>query len=302
MATTFAIDVVHEEARYARRAAAAAFAELDELESRLSRFVEGSDVWRISRLKRGEQIVVAQETFACLATALAVQARTGGAFDVTYASAPPCPAGGRLELSRAGCRVRVLADGVRVDLGGIGKGFALDAMAAVLREWDVTAALLSASTSTRLALDPPAREPGWGVRLGPHHDPRHLALARGAVSGSGVGVKGRHIVDPRAAARAPRRVQAWALAPTAAEADALSTALMLMSREEIEDYCRRDRRVGAYLLDAPLAALVVAAAESPRRHPEHTCHPERTCQPEHTCHPERSEGSRRNRGSSLRSE
>lgn len=226
MATTFSVEVVHADARYARQAVGAAFAELDMLESQLSRFVEGSDVWRINRLRRGEAAVVALDTFCCLDAAVEVQRRTGGAFDVTYASARGSNPNERLRLAAAGCRVGVLAEGVRIDLGGIGKGFALDRMAAVLTEWDVTAARLMASTSTILALDAPPGEPGWAVVFGPAGQRRRVTLRSEALSTSGTGVKGLHVTDPRTG-RPAAGTRAWARAATAAEADALSTALMV---------------------------------------------------------------------------
>ncbi len=238
MATTFSVEVEHPEPRYARQAVAAAFAELDMLESQLSRFVEGSDVWRINRLRRGETAVVALDTFRCLEAALQVQRRTGGAFDVTYASARTSRPAQRLHLTPAGCRVGVLAEGVRIDLGGIGKGYSLDRMAALLREWDVTAARLAASTSTILALDSPPGEPGWTVTFGPAGQRRRLALRRAALSASGTGVKGRHVVDPRTHRPTRQHAHAWALAATATEADALSTALLVMTPEQVAQCCR----------------------------------------------------------------
>ena len=236
MATTFSVEVVHPEPRYARQAVAAVFAELDMLESQLSRFVEGSDLWRINRLRRGETAVVSLDAFRCLAAALEMHEQTGGAFDVTYSSAPTARPAQRLHLAPAGCRVRVLADGVQVDLGGIGKGYSLDRMAALLAEWDIAAARLAASTSTILALDPPPDEPGWIVAFGP--EGRRVPLRRAAVSASGIAVKGYHVVDPRTRQPARQHVRAWARAAAATEADALSTAVLVMTPEQIAQYCR----------------------------------------------------------------
>ncbi len=238
MAATFSVEVAHADARYARQAVAAAFAELDMLEGQLSRFVEGSDVWQLGRLQRGETAVVSLDTFRCLDAALQVQQRTSGAFDVTYASAPGSNPRGRLRLAPAGCRVGIAANGVRIDLGGIGKGYALDRMAVVLEQWDVTAARLAASTSTILALDAPPGEPGWTVVFGPTGRRRPVALRRAALSTSGTGVKGRHVADPRTG-RPAVGTHAWARAATATLADALSTAFLAMTPQEIAQCCRR---------------------------------------------------------------
>ncbi len=236
MATRFSVQVVHSDPHYARQAVAAAFLELDTLEGQLSRFVEGSDVWRINRSRRGETVVVARDTLRCLALALDLQQRTGGTFDVTYRSPPASPPTERLRLTPGRGAVHVLAEGVEVDLGGIGKGYALDRMADLLKEWEVTAVQLAASTSTVLAGDPPPHEPGWTVTFG--SDGRlQQQLSHAAFSGSGFGVQGHHITDPNTGQPARRRVRAWARARTAALADALSTAFLVMPARAVARYC-----------------------------------------------------------------
>lgn len=247
MATTFTIRVAHPDAREVRCAVGAAFAELDWLETQLSRFVEGSDVWRINRLRQGETAVVSLPTFRCLDQALQVQRQTAGAFDITYASTPGSNPARRLGLTPTGCKVQKLAEGVQIDLGGIGKGFALDCMASVLHEWDMTSARLSASTSTHLALDAPPNQRGWPVGFGT--EPQRVALRREALAASGVGVKGQHIVDPRSRQPA-HHLRAWARAPRGALADALSTAFLVMTHSERERYCRHWHVEGA-IQDAP---------------------------------------------------
>ena len=311
MAAEFRLTLVEPDPAYARQAAAAAFAELQQIENRLSRYVETSDLFRINRLSRGQATVVHVDTFQCLRIALAVQVETHEAFDVAYGSATrPVgqtfrsakeqvgqtfrsakeePDGGpAIELIEAGCTVRVLADGVRLDLGGVGKGFALDRMAALLAEWDIAAALLSASTSTVLALGAPPGEPGWTVHLArgssnsvplpatssatrnlaPQHclcqavahcGEQRLYLASQAISGSGTAVRGAHIIDPRTGRPADGKFRAWAVAPTAAEADALSTAFMVMGESEIRDYCRCHPQVSAHFLPSSEAELVTIA-------------------------------------------
>ena len=103
------------------------------------------------------------DTFQCLRIALDLYEDTGGAFDIAYGSTRSPKTMKSIELGARGCTARVLAEGVQLDLGGIGKGFALDRMAALLREWDMESALLQASASTVLALGAPRGEPGWPI-------------------------------------------------------------------------------------------------------------------------------------------
>ncbi len=246
MATTFHVSVADTE--YARQAAAAALAELGPLEDRLSRFVEHSDINRINRLKRDQSTVVSLDAFDCLTIALRMYRETSGAFDIGYRSRSRRPAGPGLTLDQADRTVHVLADDLQLDLGGIGKGFALDRMAAVLREWDIRSTLLAASTSTYLAMERPPGEVGWPVHFGPPTDRREEFLAEAALSSSGRTVQADHIVDPRTGRVVNGRLRCWVRASQGATADALSTALMVMSEEETRAFSRRHPEVAVYVL------------------------------------------------------
>ncbi len=118
----FQITVVESDPVYARQAAAAALAELEQVDNRLSRYVETSDVFRINRLAGGQATTVHLDTLECLRIALDVQEATDGAFDVAYASAARPDDGPILERIEPGCMVRVLADGVRLDLARSARG------------------------------------------------------------------------------------------------------------------------------------------------------------------------------------
>jgi len=261
MATTFKLTVAHADPVYARQACAEAFAEIDRIEGRLSRYVQSSDISRINRLGQGQSTAVQLDAFECLRIALEVQRETRGAFDAAYGSRPEkvtgtfCLKGPRFDLNEQDHTVRVLADGVRLDLGGIGKGFALDRMAALLADWEIGSALLAASTSTLLALGPPSGQSGWPITFGPEHDLQRLVLCNRALSGSGTAVKGSHIIDPRTGRPVEDRVGAWAGAPCAAAADALSTAFLVMTEGEIHDYCCRHPEVSAHVLKSPSAKV-----------------------------------------------
>ena len=234
-------------ARSARAAAEEAFAELDRLERELSRFVPTSDISRINS-SRGERVRLGPDAFVCLKIAEEMRELTRGAFDVTGGAR----AGGSLRLEAREHSVVAGGQGrTRVDLGGVGKGYALDRMAALLKEWGTGPALLSAGESTVLATAAPRGMPCWRLRLR-HPSGRGTAgavgLRRGAVSGSATVVRGRHIVDPRTG-RVPAggRRAAWAAAESAARADALSTAVFVMSDAEMRAVCRRDQRLSAAL-------------------------------------------------------
>ena len=119
------------------------------------------------------------------------------------------------------------------DLGAIGKGFALDRMAELLRDWECPAFLLVSGGSSILTGDSPSNALGWSCGLGDDDSPHRVLLTHASLSGSGLAVKGAHILDPRTGQPAPRQLRAWILADTAAESDALSTACMVLTEKEL---------------------------------------------------------------------
>src|SRR5206468_2933994 len=118
---------------------------------------------------------------------------------------------------------------LQMDLGAIGKGFALDRVAELLRTWDCGTFLVVAGGSSIVAGEPPPGAAGWTCGVGEGEARRELELTRAALSGSGLAVKGNHIVDPRTGQAALRQERAWAVADSGAESDALSTACMVLS-------------------------------------------------------------------------
>ena len=250
MATFFEVAIGGHDEAYARQAAGEAFRELDRLEGELSRFVESSDIARANRLPEGGSIVIGDDTLGCLLVAAGVAESTGNAFDAAYGSeraggAAPCsPA---FTLDPAAHVLTSRSARLRLDLGAVGKGYALDRLAEVLEDWGLMSACLNSGGSTALALDPPTDAAGWAVGLGEGDARRELRLSRTALSGSGLAVKGSHLVDPRTGDPARRILRAWASAPSAAVADALSTAFFVMSDGEVAAFCACNGGVGAAL-------------------------------------------------------
>ena len=235
MATQFQVRIAGEEKTYAAQTAQAAFALVDELESRLSRFRANSEISQIAQLAPGEKLRLTEPVFTCLEIARRMELVTRGAFSATAAALKTQAAMPLWSLAPKDFSIRCDRGKLELDLGAIGKGFALDRMAEVLREWDCPAFLLVAGGSSILAGDAPAGTAGWSCGLGDDHSPQRYWLKNGSLSGSGVAVQGQHIFDPRTGRPGSRRNRAWAWSPNAAESDALSTACMILDETEIAE-------------------------------------------------------------------
>jgi thiamine biosynthesis lipoprotein len=260
MATVFEVYAAHPDEQYAAQAAQAAFDLVDRLEQELSRFIPNSDIGRVNTLAAGESTQVAPSTLECLVIARHMFDLTGGAFDISIGTGLPT-----LEFDAGEFLVRATQDAVRVDLGGIGKGYAVDLMAELLEEWGVHRALAHGGFSSILALEPSAGRDGWPLTLS---DPAlssrvltKLSARQTALGASGLR-KGDHIVDPRTGHPVRGRRAAWvALSRPAvtvregeprvaatAVADALTTAFMVLGCDEIAAMCERTPGLEAWLL------------------------------------------------------
>jgi thiamine biosynthesis lipoprotein len=263
MATVFEVHVVHPDERYAAQAAHAAFELTDRLERELSRFLPNSDIARINHLAAGERTQVSPSTLECLVIARHLFDLTDGAFDISIGTELPS-----LELDGGGFLVRSTRSGVHLDLGGIGKGYAVDRMTELLEEWGLERALVHGGFSSVCALESSAGCEGWPVTLrdpgAPSRLLARLSMRQMAVSASGL-QKGAHIVDPRNGDAVRGRLAAWAAVPrpsTTAEnapgdeqnraatavTDALATAFMLLSTEAIAALCERSPALEAWVL------------------------------------------------------
>jgi len=265
MGTTFELLIAGEDESYCREVSQAVFAEVDRMEALLSRFNPCSELGQLNRLPPGRSMVIGVETYECLKTAQWTWEQTGGAFDVNV-RAKAAAGGGekvsgdtpgdrswelRLKRSREMYMVEVLgepagsAPALDLDLGGIGKGYALDRTVDILRDWGAGPALVHGGTSTALGLGSPpgpGEQQGWPVGVGSDWGcgglPREIRLRDRALSGSGPEVKGAHILDPRSGDPASGHLAAWVSHGSAAVADALSTAFVVMGPGEVKKFCR----------------------------------------------------------------
>jgi thiamine biosynthesis lipoprotein len=272
---------------HADRAARAAFARLAEIEEALSDWMPASETRRLPQTA-GATVRIGPDLHAVLLRAGAYWEATGGAFDPTVAPVvavwrearragrmPDMAAieeartrvgFERIRIGRAPPTYTALADGVRLDFGGIGQGFGAAAALAVLRREGVEAALVDLSGDVAAGDPPPGRE-GWVVEaLG-----ERLLLANAALVVSGdsfqhVDAPGTseqiarysHIVDPRTGMGVATRTQVAVIAPDPVDADALATALTVLGPE-------RGQRVLARFPGVVAEWTVERADAAPRR-------------------------------------
>ncbi len=264
MATQFQVRIANEDKTYASQAAQAAFALTNELESHLSRFRANSDISQVAQLTPGQTLRLSEPTFACLEMAQQMEHATQNAFSIAADALKSQAAAPRWTLLKSKFSIRCDGGKLSFDLGAIGKGFALDRMANVLREWECTAFLLVAGGSSILAGEAPAETPGWSCGLGDDNSTHRYLLKNSSLSGSGLAVKGQHILDPRTGQPAQRQNRAWALANTAAESDALSTACMVLNETEIATVLQANNQWLVFLEDGNTVKHLGTRSQPPR--------------------------------------
>jgi thiamine biosynthesis lipoprotein len=276
MGTTFEILISGTDEKYALQASQSVFAEIDRIERLFNRFDPCSEIGQINNLRPKQSLQVGMETYEVLKTALRIYSQTQGAFDINVGSLlkykrdmSPGDIGSRMdmmdlfELSQTsrGFTLKIRPaekerGAFNLDLGGIGKGYALDRILDILSDWDIHRALVHGGTSTAIAVGSPDGHPtekeGWPVGIGGGWDcpktPRKIVLRDRALSGSGTEVKGKHVIDPRSGKPAKGHLAAWVSHTSAAVADALSTAFMVMDTEEVRYFCKIHPEVWALVV------------------------------------------------------
>ncbi len=266
-------------------AARAALDDVDRVEAELSVFRESSAVCDVNRRAAHEAVPVGADLFALLQLSGELHDATGGAFDITstplsrcwgflrregrlpstdaIASARALVGFDRLQLDALTRSVRFDRDGVELNLGAIGKGYALDRIASGLRHAGVAQALLSAGRSSLLAIGGRAR--GWQVEIvSPRADRplAHVWLRDAAIGTSGAGeqfiecngTRYGHVIDPRTGWPAQGTLSVTVVASSAAAADALSTAFLVGGIDLAERYCATHRDVIAIVTRDPGAS------------------------------------------------
>lgn len=258
MAVTLVLHAPDETA--ARQAARAGFDRIAELESVLSDYRTESEVRQLGRRAEREPggwIPISADLRRVLVVAHNVAAASDGAFDPTIGPLVtlwresrrsrrlPDPAsrdsarglvGWRmLEVDTIGNQVRLARPGMRLDLGGIAKGYILSEALATLRTFGATSALIEAGGDLALGAAPPGRR-GWRIEIGgaPWEPLADVAVATSGTGEQWVeigGVRYAHLVDPRTGLGLTAARQVTVIGPDPMTADALATAFSVLGPE-----------------------------------------------------------------------
>src|SRR5262249_13113176 len=258
---------------------------LEPIEQQLSVFRDNSEISFINRNASSRDVVVDDALFSFLLQCRDLSRRTVGAFDITSAPLTECwgflkrqnriPADSELEKVRENVgaesliflnvrtrSIRFRREGVKINLGSIGKGYALDRIAGLIRK-NMPSALLNAGSSSLLAIGGGGLgHRGWtvGIRhpLNTHARLAVLKLRDCAMSTSGSeeqyfeheGKRYGHVIDPRTGRPAEGVAGVTVVAQSAALSDALSTAFFVGGCQLARDYCDENPGTLAVILES----------------------------------------------------
>lgn len=259
-----------------------AFARIETLNEILSDYRDGSEINRLSAQSgTGQWIRVSDDLYKVLSISKEISRKTRGTFDVTVGPVVQLwrramrrnifPAQNEIEKARkaVGYRfvklkprtksIRLVRAGMRLDVGGIGKGYAADEAVRVVQKLGIQAALIDAGGDLTLAGVPPGRE-GWEVEInsGTSMDSValvHLTDAGVATSGATYryleheGIQYSHIVDPKTGIGLRYHVRTTVIAPNGTDADALATAFSVAGSRRSKRILRRFPGVQVWLLE-----------------------------------------------------
>jgi thiamine biosynthesis lipoprotein len=261
MATRFEIALHGDNPASLRAAGEQALDEIDRLESTLSLYRANTDIARVNAHAHEQPVRVTPEVFRLLQLAREISEETNGAFDITIAplvrcwgfmggtgamprpeaidAARACVGMALLDLDSDDFTVRFRKPGVMLDLGAIGKGYAVDQAAEVLRETGIVSALIHGGTSSACAIGRLPNGAPWKLAItSPRHEPEKpfalVELADESLSVSAVWGRSfehhdtsyGHVIDPRTGKPARAALLAAVIHPSATEGDALTTALL----------------------------------------------------------------------------
>jgi len=281
MGTRITVELFHEDPAVAQRGVEDVLAEMRRIDRDMSPWIESSELARLNREAASHPVPVSDELFQLIHTSLYFSEQTRGAFDITFASV------GFLYDYRKGIRpddtqrrqatglinyhnlvldeqahtIAYSKPGVRIDLGGIAKGHAVDRCIRLLQDMGIRQALVTAGGDSRMIGERWAGRP-WNIGV---RDPRDehkvvavIPLENVAVSTSGDyeryfeenGVRYHHIINPASGDSARGMHSATIIGPDATTTDALSTSVFVLGVEQGLALINQLSSIDAIVVDA----------------------------------------------------
>ena len=262
MGTEITVEFWGEDNAHARQCAEKVFSEMRRIDALMSPYKQNSELSRINRLAAGQEVTISEEMFDLLQKSKEVAELSDGAFDITFSSVGHMydyregvkPSEQQIQkvidtvnykhiqLDKSKRTVYFARSGVRIDLGGIAKGHAVDNGITILKRCGVKGGLVSAGGDSRILGDRGNRPWMMGIR-----HPRKkqgvavvLPLSNSAISTSGDyeryfienGERHHHIISPKTGKSVNSNWSATVIGPDATTSDALSTTLFVLGPEK----------------------------------------------------------------------
>ncbi len=265
MGTEFTISLYAPGDQQAEAALTAAFARIAALDQSLSHYRRDSELSQlVAAAPHSTGIPVSDDLWTVLSRSQELSRLTQGAFDVTvgplsrmwrharrqkqfptksrFEAARRLTGFSRMKLDEQHQAVRLERRGMRLDLGAIAKGYALDEALAVLRQQGISIALINGGGDLLVA-DPPPGKTGWRVglsALSQGHPQEVIVIANQAIASSGDlnqfvvldGVRYSHLIDPRTGMPLTMRSMVTVTAPTGMDADAMASIVSVLGPQQ----------------------------------------------------------------------
>lgn len=279
MGTRIYVELWHEDASAATQLMQAVMDEMHRIDQLMSPYKDTAQLAIVNREAATRPVAVAPELFDLIVKSNHFSDLSGGAFDITFASlghqfdyrqhARPDPQQQQkatalinykaLQLDANAHSVFFSKAGMRIDLGGIAKGYAVDNAIRILQQADVTNGIVTAGGDSRLLGDHRGRP--WMMGIKHPRGESHvisLPLENVAISTSGDyeryfeadGVRYHHIIDPKKGDSAREVVSATIIADDATTSDALSTTLFILGVKKGLELVNKMQNVSAILIDS----------------------------------------------------
>ncbi|HKJ54205.1 MAG TPA: FAD:protein FMN transferase [Gammaproteobacteria bacterium] len=260
MGTRITIDLWQDDAALAARCSDRIVAEMQRIEALMSTYRDDSEITRINNEAATKTVEISSEMAHLIERSIHFSKLSGGVFDITYASvgyaydyrehkqpsdetvAEKLPAIDYRHIELEGNRIHFARPGVRIDLGGIAKGYAVDRSIDIARQCGISRAMISAGGDSRIIGDRGGRP--WMIGIRHPRDPAGIALrlplSDSAISTSGDyerffiadGKRVHHIIDPHTGRSAGASWSATVIGPDAMTTDALSTTIFIMGADD----------------------------------------------------------------------